>query len=58
MAGESISGIITDIRAASMEGTTFFYVQLNERPPYYASFRAMQYVGWPSMFNSSGKVDS
>ena len=33
--GESISGIITDIRAASMEGTTFFYVQLNERPPYY-----------------------
>ena len=33
--GESISGIITDIRTANTEGTTFFYVQLNGKNPYY-----------------------
>lgn len=33
--GKCISGIITDIRTANMEGTTFFYVQLNGKSPYY-----------------------
>lgn len=33
--GEVVSGIITDIRSANMEGTTYFYVQLDGEMMYY-----------------------
>lgn len=33
--GEAVSGTITDIRSANLEGTTYFYIQLNGKSMYY-----------------------